>query len=920
MHSRLRKHGQSAAAALLLALPALADPPAPPPEPKPGDEPSVTLPSARRPPRRGEGLELPELSETARKRATASYLTAEEGRALRAFHGIATAEDLGDIPTRAKVALWRGAFDDPALSDASADLLDRAEALLERGQPSEAISLLGELKAPAPPRAIRVRVDALEQLGRVDEAIKAAEALGAELAAGKLQTPPEIVEGVRAVASLTRLKGSQDEPGSDHKALMSILGRVRNQMDPMYWPAILEEARLLLEKDNPEQAAKAIEQALSLNPGCAQALAILGQMSVNSFAFEQGEQIAKVIDRLATMPGDGAPPAPLPPPVAASPLSATIRARAMLRQDDPDGAEAALAQALSRFPARRDLLESQVAAQALRYDPAATEQLIAAYERLVPGSPRALFAAGKALSEARQYGPAAEFLARAAGRAPHWALVAIEQGLLEMQSGRDEQALTALERAAALDPFNVRAGNSLKLIREVIGYARVQSEHFIVRARPGIDAMLASEMLSSLEENYAIVTGPAPGQIDYKPKARTLIDLMPDHQWFAVRIAGLPAIHTIAASTGPIIAMETPRDGPRHSGTYDWQRVVRHEYAHTVGLERTGNRVPHWFTEAQAVFLENSPRAYNTVQLLTNALLHDALFDFVKINIAFTRPEKPTDRPQAYAQGHWMYQYMVETYGGRKVLDLMDRFAAGTREEQAFREVFGVGRDEFMTAFKVWARAQLIAWGMLPPEGTPTVEELLKQEAAAGGASAPDAPKIDAAPEPPEITQSLIDKWLAKYPAHPDVLELAVTKALERTNGVVTEETAPLLERYAAARPVDPMPHRHLARLALDSAEPARAIPHLEYMDAREEHIPTWASNLATLYAQAGDLERAAAKAERATRIAPYVATLRELAATLALQRKDPATAKRHIEFLVALEPDRPIHKQRLEAVRKMLP
>lgn len=876
--------------------------------PQPADAPPAE--QTRRPPT----LEMPDISDSVQRRLTAPYLSPAEAAALRLFHGVPTEADLAaSVAARARHALVRGAFADPALSDEQADVLDRAEAANERGEPAAALAMLGEA---ASPRAVRLRCEALEMLGRPAEAVAAGAPVADALAQRKLESPEDLVNAVYISAQLARLRGPQaenEDAGADHKALMAVLGGIRNRTDPFYWPAVLAEVRLLMEKDNPAQAAEALEQVLTLNPSCAAAVALLGEMSVNSFTFERARQFAAVADAL-----HAGKAADEPGVQAESPLGAYVRARALVRQDDPDGADAALAPALVLYPSRRALHEARAAAQALRYDAAATDRVLAEYDLLTPGGPRAMYAAGRALAEARQYGPAAAMLARAAERAPHWAAVAIEQGLLEMQAGRDREALEALERAAKLDPFNVRANNSLTLLREVMGYVRTESEHFVVRSKPGLDTMLAREMLGPLEENFRAVTGGAPGAVDHVPPQATLIDLMPDHQWFAVRIAGLPKIHTIAASTGPIIAMETPREGPRHTGTYDWQRVVRHEYAHTVGLSRTGNRVPHWFTEAQAVYLENAPRAYSTIELLTEVLLSDGLFDFTEINIAFTRPQKPTDRAQAYAQGHWMYQFMVEAYGGPKVLALMDRFAAGTREEQAFRETFGVSREEFMGAFKPWAHRQLVAWGMLPPEGAPTVLELLKEEAEAAKKAA--GAKSDEPAEDPQPTPALVAKWLAKYPAHPQVLELAVTQALAEAEDRVTPEVAALLRRYAAARPVDPLPHRHLARLALSEGDGSTAIEHLEFLDVREERVATWASQLAALYAQAGRLDEAFAKAERATRIAPYAAQHREQAATIALRRGDRATAKRHLEFLAALEPDRAIHRQRLEALERLGP
>ena len=57
------------------------------------------------------------------------------------------------------------------------------------------------------------------------------------------------------------------------------------------------------------------------------------------------------------------------------------------------------------------------------------------------------------------------------------------------------------------------------------------------------------------------------------------------------------------------------------------------------------------------------------------------------------------------------------------------------------------------------------------------------------------------------------------------------------------------LERYAKARPVDPLPHRLLATLALSHAGSGgaaeSAIPHLEYLDAREQNSGSYAAELA---------------------------------------------------------------------------
>ncbi len=867
-----------------------------------------------------EAATPPDLSPALLRLLEADYLTAEEGRSLRVFHGIARDEDI-DTPERAaQAALIAGVLDDLSL-EITSHAEDRAEALLRRGDAASALETLGE---PTSPRGIRIRVEANAVLGRHE--LAAAEAFeAARLLGSGADSAATVVEVVRMLMIRARIVGAE-AGANDFHAMMRMLGNARQTLDGLHWPIALTEAELLYAKDSRAEAAATLQEVLALNPRCARAWHLLGRMSVDSFAFDQAEAIALRLDQLA---GDD----------AIHPSAALLRARARLRQRDAVGAATVLRPVLLELPTLLEARALECAAEAARFYYPRVEKLLASYDELSPNSGDALLAVGSTLSEARQYEPAASYLNRAHERLPNWPDPLIALGLLEMQSGRDREALEALEKAVALDPFNKRADNSLRLARELRTYQTVESEHFIVRYRPQDgDDILAHEMLGPLERNHELVCASTGGGFDHEPGQKTIIELLPNHEWFGVRIAGMPAIHTIAASTGPVIAMEAPRDGPNHLGVYDWVRVLRHEYAHTVTLSRTQNRIPHWFTEAAAVYVEFAPRDYDTCRLLARAHKTGQLFDLEAINLAFVRPKKPTDRQQAYAQGHWMYEYIVETWSDRAPLELMDRYAEGMREIDAFEDVLGVDRETFMRRFKAWAQREVASWGLALADGTPSIEELLLQEAMADDSRreqilagladvASDVASVRAEgelaadgawrPALPAMTDGMLARWRRDYPTHPEVLSVAMERTLEANAGIADTTMIPLLEQYAAARPVDPTPHLLLAKLYLDgnAAGPNAAIPHLEFMDARETRSAVYAIELARRYASERDLDRAWQKAERATQIAPYDADHRELAATVAIQRGDLGNAKRHIVALTVLEPDREIHRRRLDAI-----
>lgn len=831
-----------------------------------------------------EAFPAPDPSPALKALLAQSYLTEDEKHRIRLRHGLWEDSDLAESADRAIAAVTRGALDDSAFDDDAADVEDRAEARLRRGEPKKVLDLLVGRENT---RAVRLRAEALIDLGRAGEAIKEIEAIAPVLT--ESQDADEVAEAARAMLIMARIRGPEGEGVTGYQGLLNALGRARDQLDRLSWRVNLAEAYLLYEKDKYADVGQALEKALMLNARCAEAWALLGRTAVDGYDFPRAEQIAKRLDELAGGP---------------TPDSALIRAQARIRQNEGEAAEAVLKPLMERYPGHRGLRAAWAAAGATRFDFASADSRLSELDELAPQSPAGFLATGRAMASARQYDEAARYLRTAVERAPNWAEPVVELGLSELQAGRDDAARDALEHAEALDKYNVRAANSLTLLRELRTYASVESDHFIVRFKPGDDETLAGEMLPTLERIFDRVTGNGPGGIDHKPPHKTVVELYPDHHWFSVRITGLPQLHTIAAATGPVIAMEAPRTGPGHKvGAYDWARVVQHEYTHTVTLSRTKNRLPHWFTEASAVYLEDFPRAYSTVELLTAALENDKLFDLDSINAGFVRPRRPTDRPLAYAQGHWMYEYLVERWGAKAPLDLMDRYATGEREAPAFQSVLGVTREQFLTDFKEWARKQLVSWGMAATDDTPNIATLLSLESEE------------------KVTPALIKKWMEERPDNPFVLELAIEALSER--GPITKDDVDLCERYAAVRPVDPLPHRLLATLYLSGGDPQKgpngAIPHLEYLDAREQSTPGYAVELARRYLTLNELEKAGAKADRATQISPYDPKIREFAATVALVRKEYAAAERHIRALIMLEPNVEQHKLRLEALRKKM-
>lgn len=825
-----------------------------------------------------------DLAPSVRVTLQSTALSDDERAALRLRHGIWDDGDLRTPADHARAALARWDLGAAALADAAAPAELRAEALLHAGRPAEALALLGDA---AGPRTALLRALAFDMQGAREKAIVAARTAvtdGTRDGAGR----DARMDAVEATALLARLEG---RPAAEWQSMLDRLAALRDQDQGDPRPRLLE-GRLLVEKDRFEDGVQALQEALARDLRSSEAIFLLGRVCVMTFDFDGARRAATMLRAIAPD----------------HPLAALLDAEASLQSRDPDAAAKALEPLLAALPAQRQALALRAAATGARFDFPAMQAHLAELDRMMPGSPLGPYEAGRFLASSRQYEESAALLAEAARRAPGWSAPIAELGLLEMQSGRDAEAMAALRKATELDPYDQRARHSLTLVEMLAGWKRFDGRHFVVRCKPGIDEALAAWMPQALDAMQGDVTE----WLGHVPAQPTVIELHPDHKSLAVRITGMPWIHTMAASTGPLIALEAPREGaPQlHLGTYDWLSVLRHEFVHTVSLEQTRNRIPHWFTEALATRLEGRPRTWDAVQLLAQALDTDTLFDLDAINVAFVRPKRKTDRAQAYAQGAWMVEFIEKEWGRAKVLELLARYRDGIREQAAFADVLGVNRDGFMRRFRAHAERDARSWGMLAEPSMATFVEEIRTGRKADGE--------DASAGPVRIDDSQLAALLARHPDHPDLLELWLRRAL-KDDAAPGPDAAARLAKYSAIRPADPWPHRVLAKAALDAGDRAAAVPHLEALDEASDNDANFAKELARIERSRKNPKRALEHATRAARIEAYDPATREFAAAIAVEAGDLQAARLHVEALTKLEPSVERHRQRLAKVDEMI-
>lgn len=138
----------------------------------------------------------------------------------------------------------------------------------------------------------------------------------------------------------------------------------------------------------------------------------------------------------------------------------------------------------------------------------------------------------------------------------------------------------------------------------------------------------------------------------------------------------------------------------------EWgQRVARHEMTHIV-VDRYSfscvTSTPNWFDEGYAQYQEGEPDQHS-VALLEHAVESDTLLSVRELGQIFSND--PDVARLSYAQSLSLVTFLLEEYGEDKIPLLLNQFKAGTPEDRALEEVYGMNRDELEAAWREWIGA-----------------------------------------------------------------------------------------------------------------------------------------------------------------------------------------------------------------------
>jgi cellulose synthase operon protein C len=778
--------------------------------------------------------ELPELTHPAwfdeLDKARAEAFRGRYRKALMTLHGAEDADpvEAALVKGQALLALGRheramAALSDESVADEPRVQVLRARALTETGRDKEAIALLrAHLEAHPDSMPGHYYLGAIsEEMGDLETARQAfgwfvEEQRVLDQWQGRSRPFDDAAEVVligRALDRWATLSGAYQNNRHLHNIILGMFTRAYDVIDREYWPARVAAAEYMLSHDDAEGAIEELEAALESNPNDPRSQEMLGFIALGRFNFDGVDAMVRAIRKVN------------PRSIRAD----LLETRNLLLQRRPYLAEETVREVLQHQPHNIEALGLYAAVHALQLRDERAAEVLGQIDELAPEDARGYYEVAEQLAAMRQYPRAEAMYQVAIERAPWWTQPRNGLGLLYTQSGDEDAAMATLDAAHALDPFNLRTTNYLRLLDDMARFERLETENFIILYDAEADPIIPKYFGDYLESIHDEVCE----LFEHTPDRKTLIEVFPTHDRFSVRTTGSPWIGTVGASTGPVIALVAPRKGENTMGAFHWAQVLRHEFVHTVTLSATENRIAHWMTEGLAVMEEGVPLRWEWVPMLYHAVTKDELFTLEELTWGFIRPRRPMDRTLAYAQSYWVCEFIQERHGRKALLEMMDGFRRGLREEEVFQQVLGQSRSEFTEAFFEWARREVDGWGY--------DEEASNQ----------------------------------------------YSELREKAEGLVRArqyaEALPVWREIVELRPVDALPHQRLAGLYLTPQvnQPENAIEHLARLHQVELKDNRYAKRIARLYRDMGRVEDAATYGKEAVYIDPYDIDAHELLAEL---------------------------------------
>jgi tetratricopeptide (TPR) repeat protein len=329
------------------------------------------------------------------------------------------------------------------------------------------------------------------------------------------------------------------------------------------------------------------------------------------------------------------------------------------------------------------------------------------------------FKSGEELLDAGRLSQAEEFAAKALKEEPKSAAALEFDARVKFYQGRYADALTAFDRALAIDSSNQRR-QALKLLTQLTvdvhkSLRRHESAHFVLYADDKRDGILVPYALDALEKSYTAIAA----ELGFQPKEKIRVEIAPDATSFnAISTLSLRDIEETGA-VGICKFNKLMIISPRAlSFGYRWLDSVSHEYVHYAIVGLTNNQAPIWLHEGMARFYETRWRKAAPAKdaaedyltpanqtLLVRALGKNQFVGFKNMEPSLIHLDTPEQVQLAYAEAASAIDFINQSKGGAGVRELLATLN-DTPTPAAIEKVYGMSFESFETKWKAFLKTK----------------------------------------------------------------------------------------------------------------------------------------------------------------------------------------------------------------------
>lgn len=436
-------------------------------------------------------------------------------------------------------------------------------------------------------------------------------------------------------------------------------------------------------------------------------------------------------------------------------------------------------------------------------------------------------------------------------------------GTNQLRLGDFASGRAALERAFALDPYNVWHKNTLDLLDKMRGFRTVERGRFRITAPEKEADLLVLYIAPLLERAYDSLAL----RYDYRPATPIHLELYDVQADFSVRTVGLNGLGALGVSFGNLLALDAPN--VQAKGSYNWGSTAWHELAHTFTLGASAHRVPRWLSEGLSVLEERRANpgwgARGSLGWLM-AYAGGRIRPLSQLNDGFMRPRSPDEVGNSYYQASLFGEWVESTRGAVALRDMLKGYRDGQDTPTVFQRVLGLSMAQADAQFDAWIQSRyasaIVALGGMRAAGA--------SRDSSGGSFV-----------------RTMREALTLMNARPDSAR------------VLFERARSMMPAYAG----DDGPSWFLSQLALQRGDTSAVLRYLPEVTGRDE--TAYDANVleARVRGRRGDVAGAMAAWERALWIWPYEAADRRELAQLAAQAGDHTRAIRERRAVLALRP-----------------